>query len=62
MAGFRNKQSWLLTDGPQQVLSGAPDKLEGKPELGDLSRRRERELAQAVVHAQVDLVDQATLP
>merc|ERR1711971_193888 len=41
-------------DGPKQILAGAPDKLKGKPELSFLSRRGEGELAQAVVHAQVD--------
>ena len=50
-----------LTDGPKQILAGAPDKLERKPELGFFSRRGEWELAQAVVDAQVDL-HQATLP
>ena len=45
----------ILTDGPKQILSGTPDKLERKPELCLLSRGGERELPQAVVDAQVHL-------
>ena len=45
----------MLTNGPKQILSGSPDKLKGKPELGLLARRGEGQLAQAVVDAQVDL-------
>ena len=55
--GFTKKQSWSLTDGPKQILAGAPDQLEGKPELSDLSRRGEGELPEAVVDAEVHLVD-----
>ena len=52
---YSNHYKWLLTDGPEQILSRAPDELKGKPELRLFSCRCERQLPETVVDAEVDL-------